>query len=102
MKNIGWGVLFFIFGLSCAGSGICAEPGQPRSGRNPPQRSESSDPQAQVRLWLSLQSSGQQAGPPQTVQGRAASAVYERYLNSFKQPVPAFFYQQSGASTKSQ
>ncbi|MGR9107268.1 MAG: DUF3613 domain-containing protein [Gammaproteobacteria bacterium] len=46
-----------------------------------------------TRRWLELQRSGAFASPrEQTVAGPIAENIYERYVKSFKYPIPDFFY----------
>ena len=48
------------------------------------------------KAWLQLQNSGQQAANgPRPMPGEMADHVYQRYLDSFKQPIPAEFKRQS-------
>lgn len=55
---------------------------------------------AETRAWLTLQQSGQQAsGAPRPMPGEMADSVYQRYLDSFKQPIPAEFKRQSASET---
>ncbi len=42
-------------------------------------------------LWMQLQSSGRVAGPRYTLSGKAATNIYQRYLNSFRHPIPEQF-----------
>jgi hypothetical protein len=49
-----------------------------------------------THAWLELQQSGRQAvGTPRLMPGEIASNVYQRYVDSFKQPIPAEFKRQS-------
>jgi len=53
---------------------------------------------ADAQHWIELQKSGQQASPaPRPMPGEIADKVYERYVDSFKQPIPAEFKRQSAA-----
>ena len=55
---------------------------------------------AETRAWVELQQSGQQAsGAPRPMPGEMADSVYQRYLESFKQPIPAEFKRQSASET---
>ena len=46
--------------------------------------------------WLSLQAAGTAASSePRPMPGEVADAVYERYVNSFKHPIPDQFRRQS-------
>jgi len=46
----------------------------------------------ETRRWLELQSSGLAASTSrQTVSGPVADAIYRRYLDSFKHPIPEFY-----------
>ncbi|HBA66666.1 MAG TPA: DUF3613 domain-containing protein [Methylococcaceae bacterium] len=46
----------------------------------------------ETRRWLELQSSGVAASTSrQTVSGPVADAIYRRYLDSFKHPIPEFY-----------
>ena len=43
----------------------------------------------ETRRWLELQSSGAAASKnPQTVSGPVADAIYQRYVESFRHPIP--------------
>jgi len=45
-----------------------------------------------TRRWLKLQSSGIAASTSrQTISGPVADAIYRRYLDSFKHPIPEFY-----------
>ncbi len=49
-----------------------------------------------TRAWLELQRSGAASAPQvQPVPGEVADKVYQRYLNSFDQPIPAQFDRES-------
>lgn len=51
---------------------------------------------AQTKAWLTLQSSGKQAASgPRPMPGEIADNVYQRYADSFKQPIPAEFKRQA-------
>ncbi len=51
---------------------------------------------SEARAWLELQQSGRQAsGTPRPMPGEIADNVYQRYLDSFKLPIPAEFKRQS-------
>lgn len=46
----------------------------------------------ETRRWLELQSSGVAASKSrQTVTGPVADAIYRRYVDSFKHPIPEFY-----------
>lgn len=50
-----------------------------------------------TREWLDLQAAGTAASrEARPMPGEVADAVYERYLNSFKHPIPEQFRRQSG------
>lgn len=50
----------------------------------------------ETKAWVDLQTSGKQAsGAPRPMPGEIADNVYQRYLDSFKQPIPAEFKRQS-------
>lgn len=54
---------------------------------------------AETRSWIELQISGKQAASgPRPMPGEIASNVYQRYVDSFKQPIPAEFKRQSTES----
>ena len=55
---------------------------------------------AQTRNWLELQRSGQAAAPPRSVSGAVASRAYQRYLDSFGHPLPAFFELDAAAASQ--
>ncbi|AOJ10405.1 DUF3613 domain-containing protein [Burkholderia mayonis] len=44
-----------------------------------------------THTWLEWQASNRDAGPSQPMIGEAASIAYERYLDSFKTRIPAFY-----------
>lgn len=100
MRNFRYSLLISILSLIYAGSGIAGESAAPPVSRSV--RSSEQEPAngILVRQWLALQSSGKAAGAPQAVRGQAASNIYQRYLKSFTQPVPEFFYKQSGSGTQ--
>lgn len=51
---------------------------------------------AETQAWLDLQAKGQQASKtPRPVPGEIADNVYQRYVDSFKLPIPAEFKRQS-------
>lgn len=51
---------------------------------------------AESKAWVELQKSGKQASPvPKPMPGEIADNVYQRYADSFKQPIPAEFKRQS-------
>lgn len=55
---------------------------------------------AETRSWIELQKSGKQsAGGPRPMPGEIAGNVYQRYVDSFKQPIPAEFKRQSSESS---
>jgi Protein of unknown function (DUF3613) len=48
-----------------------------------------------TRRWLELQRSGAVASSNrQTVSGPMADQIHQRYLKSFKHPIPEFYYQE--------
>lgn len=50
----------------------------------------------ETKAWVDLQTSGQRAsGAARPMPGEIADNVYQRYLDSFKQPIPAEFKRQS-------
>lgn len=52
------------------------------------------------KAWLQLQNSGSQAATgPRPMPGEIADNVYQRYLDSFKQPIPAEFKRQSAGGS---
>lgn len=54
---------------------------------------------ADTRAWLELQASGSAAvGAAQPMPGEVADLVYQRYLNSFKYPIPDQFRRQGSGS----
>ncbi|TAJ50619.1 MAG: DUF3613 domain-containing protein [Nevskiaceae bacterium] len=54
---------------------------------------------AESRAWTDLQASGSAAaGGARPLPGEVADAVYQRYLNSFKHPIPEQFTRDSGGS----
>lgn len=53
-------------------------------------------PGAETRAWLRLQASGTASvSEAQPMPGEVADKVYQRYLNSFGQPIPATFQRDS-------
>jgi hypothetical protein len=59
----------------------------------------------ETRRWLELQRSGTAASTTrQTVSGPIADAIYQRYVDSFKHPIPEFYQSKqdgdSGVSSK--
>ena len=53
----------------------------------------------ETKEWLALQNSGKQAASgPRPMPGEIADNVYQRYVDSFKQPIPAEFKRQSTGS----
>lgn len=55
---------------------------------------------AETRTWIELQIGGKKsAGGPRPMPGEIASNVYQRYVDSFKQPIPAEFKRQSSESS---
>lgn len=54
-----------------------------------------------TRDWLALQREGTRAGAAQPLPGPAATLLYQRYLNSFKNPIPAMFDDKAGAGDAS-
>lgn len=56
----------------------------------------------EAKAWIDLQASGTQAaGGPRPMPGEIADNVYQRYVDSFKQPIPAEFKRQSTDSSSS-
>lgn len=54
----------------------------------------------EAKAWVDLQQSGQQAsGAPRPMPGEIADSVYQRYVDSFKQPIPAEFKRQSSGDS---
>lgn len=54
---------------------------------------------ADSRAWIDLQASGSAAaGTARPLPGEVADAVYQRYLNSFKHPIPEQFTRESAGS----
>lgn len=46
----------------------------------------------QTRKWLEVQRTGAQASThKQTLSGDVAASIYQRYMDSFKYPVPEYF-----------
>lgn len=57
---------------------------------------------AETRAWTELQASGSAAtGDARPMPGEVADAVYQRYVNSFKHPIPQQFQQTSGSEGSS-
>lgn len=57
---------------------------------------------AETRAWVDLQTSGSAAvGDARPMPGEVADAVYQRYVNSFKHPIPAQFPRTSGGESGS-
>ena len=55
---------------------------------------------AQATAWIELQQSGSQASEvARPMPGDIAESVYQRYADSFKQPIPAEFKRQSTGSS---
>ncbi len=55
---------------------------------------------SETRAWVDLQASGTQAAEGlRPMPGEIADHVYQRYLDSFKQPIPAEFKRQSAAAS---
>lgn len=52
----------------------------------PPQEAET-----QTGLWLQLQASGAWAGNRYVLPGQTATLIHQRYLNSFRHPIPERF-----------
>lgn len=51
---------------------------------------------AEAKAWIDLQKSGTQAsGTPRPMPADIADKVYQRYADSFKQPIPVEFKRQS-------
>lgn len=60
----------------------------------------STSPSTQSKDWVDLQTSGKQAsGTPRPMPGEIADNAYQRYVDSFKQPIPAEFKRQSADSS---
>ncbi len=69
-----------------------------------PLASSAADPKQplgrQSKAWIDLQTSGKQAsGAPRAMPGEIADNVYQRYVDSFKLPIPAQFKRQSTESS---
>lgn len=57
---------------------------------------------AETRAWVDLQASGTAAvGDARPMPGEVADVVYQRYVNSFKHPIPAQFPRTSGGESGS-
>ena len=57
---------------------------------------------AETRAWVDLQASGSAAvGDARPMPGEVADLVYQRYVNSFKHPIPAQFPRTSGGESGS-
>ncbi len=55
---------------------------------------------AETRAWVDLQASGSAAvGEARPMPGEVADVVYQRYVNSFKHPIPAQFPRTSGGES---
>ncbi|HSW12395.1 MAG TPA: DUF3613 domain-containing protein [Solimonas sp.] len=56
----------------------------------------------ETRAWLQLQTDGSAAAPgDRPMSGEVADKVYERYVNSFGQPIPAHLERESAGSSAS-
>lgn len=54
----------------------------------------------QTRAWMAQQVSGQSAeGEARPMDGEAANAAYQRYLESFKHPIPETLSAEQGGSS---
>lgn len=74
-----------------------ATPAAAPEGEAAPANSLTDSSGAETRAWIDLQASGSAAvGDARPMPGEVADAVYQRYVNSFKQPIPAQF-QRSGS-----
>jgi hypothetical protein len=51
---------------------------------------------AAARTWLDLQVSGEASAPPPRLPGEAAQRSYQRYLQSFEQPIPESYFPDDG------
>jgi hypothetical protein len=58
-----------------------------------------SDVEHSTKDWLSLQRDNRAAAPTQPMPGDVASLVYQRYLDSFKNKIPASMSTQVGNSS---
>ena len=68
---------------------------EPAARATPPAAAEAGG----ARAWLDLQAAGTAASnEPRPMPGEVADAVHERYLNSFRHPIPEQFRRQSGGS----
>lgn len=63
-------------------------------------RSAAYSPGSVTRDWLRLQREGSSAGAAQPLPGAAATLLYQRYLNSFKNPIPAQFEDKRGVGSQ--
>ncbi|ROH92981.1 DUF3613 domain-containing protein [Stagnimonas aquatica] len=72
------------------------------AGREPPAKAEAgSEPVlgADSHAWIDLQASGSAAaGAVRPLPGEVADAIYQRYLDSFKHPIPEQFTRESAGS----
>lgn len=59
-----------------------------------------SEAAAETRAWLELQRSGRAGAPARSTSGAVASRAYQRYLDSFEHPLPAFFERESTGSVE--
>ncbi|CAB3746982.1 hypothetical protein GQ57_15150 [Burkholderia sp. MSh2] len=50
-----------------------------------------------TNAWLDLQRSNRAAATPQPIDGAAGTYAYQRYLNSFKAPIPQWYGTMSGS-----
>ena len=70
------------------------------AGAEPPAQAEQNQTGAESRAWVDLQKSGKQAsGAARPMPGEIADHVYQRYADSFKQPIPAKFKRQSAGAS---
>ena len=49
-----------------------------------------------AQAWLELQRSGAQAGSDKPISGEVAARIFDRYLESFEQPIPETFQRSRG------
>ncbi|EDT38143.1 conserved hypothetical protein [Burkholderia ambifaria MEX-5] len=64
-----------------------------------PAATRASDIERSTREWLALQRDNRAAAPTQPMLGDAASLVYQRYLDSFKNRIPDTMSSQIGGSS---
>ncbi|WP_367155744.1 DUF3613 domain-containing protein [Methylomonas sp. HYX-M1] len=88
-------LLLALIGLTVSRAGVADEAAypepplgveQPVPAVDPPQFADN-----QTRLWLQRQSSGAVAGNRYAIPGQAATASFQRYLQSFSHPIPLHF-----------